>query len=394
MLLQTKLYAPKPRGDTLVRPRLIELLQANLDKPLILLTAPAGYGKTTLLAQFIAKARLPVGWYQLDEGDNDPALFFEYLVECIAACCPGFGSTTRSVLEGLENITAEWQRLLIILINELVETLPDDILVVLDDYHLIDNPLIHGFLDRLLAQAPPEVHLLLSTRSDPLISLARLRARRQVAEIRAHDLRFTPAEAQVFLNKMANLDLPPGSVEALVQETEGWAAALQLALTSLMHGPETSIPAFIDSFRGSHRYLFDYLSEEVLATQPPQIQSFLLHTSILAQLNPDQCDALLDTANSRQILETLETRNLFTVALDDQRQWYRYHHLFRDFLRERLRREQGDEVGALHLRAAVYFEAAGDIDQAIHHCQAAGEARKLADLIEQAVPGHLARGRL
>lgn len=404
MLLQTKLHIPKPRGDAVLRPRLIELLQANLDQPLILLTAPAGYGKTTLLAQFTAAAPLPVGWYQLDAGDNDPAIFFEYLVEClagrypefgsIASCCPEFGPTPRALLQSIENIAAEWQRFLVVFINELVETVPGDILLILEDYHLIENPLIHSFVDHLLAQAPSQLHLLISTRSDPLISLARLRARGQVAEVRAHDLRFTPAEAQSLLNEMARLNLPDESIQTLLQESEGWAAALQLALTSLMGHQETSMQAFIENFRGSHRYLFDYLSEEVLAIQTPEVQSFLLGSSILAQMSPTLCDALLDVDNSREILETLEAQNLFTIALDNRREWYRYHHLFRDFLLERLQYRKDDEARTLHLRAVAYFETAGDITQAIYHCQAAGDVEKLADLIEQAAPLHLAHGRL
>lgn len=208
------------------------------------------------------------------------------------------------------------------------------------------------------------MHLLISTRSDPLISLARLRARGQVAEVRAYHLQFTPEEAQTHLNnEIADLDLPVDAIQALVKETKGWAAALQLALNSLMQRQEASIQAFIDAFRGTHRHLFDYLSEEVLAVQPPEVQSFLLGSSILAQMGPNRCDTLLGIDNSREILETLEDQNLFTMVLDDRREWYRYHHLFRDFLHEQSRRQKGDEVRTLHLRAVAFFETADDISQ-------------------------------
>lgn len=355
MLLQTKLHIPKPRGDTLLRPRLVDLLRANLDKPLILLSAPAGCSKTTLLAQFTVDAPLPVVWYQLDASDNDPAVFFEYLVECIAGRFPEFGAAARSLPQSVENVAGEWQRFLVIFVNEVVNTVLEDVLSVLEDYHVIDNPLVHGFVVRLLAQAPSQLHLLLSARSDALISLARLRARRQMAKVLAYDLRFTPDEAHAFLNRVAELDLPSESIQTLVQETEGWAAALQLALASLTRGQGGSIQTMIEAFRGTNRYLFDYLSEDVLAGLTREVQSFLLGSSILEQMSPNLCDALLDIANSREILEVLEAQNLFIVALDDHREWYRYHHLFRDFLQERLRRRQGDGVRALHLRAVAYL---------------------------------------
>lgn len=394
MLLKTKLHTPRPRKDALPRPRLVDWLGANLDKPLLLVSAPAGYGKTTLLAQFTADAPLPVGWYQLDAGDNDPAAFIEYFVECIAGCCPDFGDTTRALLQSIQNIEAEWERLLVVLINEIVETVPEDILIILEDYHLIESSLIHAFIDRLLAQSPPQLHLLLSTRSDSLISLARLRARGQVAEMRGHDLRFTLEEARTFLNEVARLDLPAERIQVLVQETEGWAAALQLALTSLGRGPAPALQTSLEDLRGTNHHLFDYLSQEVLATQPPEVQAFLLGSSILEQMIAALCDAVLGIEDSGQILETLEAGNLFIVPLDDQREWYRYHHLFRDFLQEQLRRQQGDDMGGLHRKALAYFEAAGDVGRAIHHCQAAGETEKLAELVEQAAPGYLRRGRL
>ncbi len=394
MLLKTKLHALRPRKDTLPRPELVDWLGANLDKPLLLISAPAGYGKTTLLAQFSATAPVPVGWYQLDASDNDLATFLEYLVECVAGCCPGFGATTRALLQSIQNIEAEWQRFLVVLVNEMVKTASEDILIILEDYHLIQSSLIHAFVDRLLVQAPPQMHLLLSTRSDPLISLARLRARGQVAEMRARDLRFTVQEARTFLNEVAQLDLPAERIQALVQETEGWAAALQLALTSLGRGPTPVLQTSLEGLQGTNRYVFDYLSQEVLAAQPPEVQAFLLGSSILEQVSAELCDEVLGIEDSGQILESLEAENLFIVPLDDRRQWYRYHNLFRDFLREQLYREQGDEVRGLHRKALAYFEAAGDVGRAIHHCQAAGETEKLAELVKQAAPRYLRRGRL
>lgn len=393
IILQTKLHAPQPRKDTLVRPRLLEWVKANLEKPLILLSAPAGYGKTTLLIQLTASISPPVIWYQLDHGDNDPAIFFEYFIESITAHFAKFGSTSRSLLHSIQNITAEWQRFLVVFLNEVVETIPEDFLVVLEDYHLIENPVIHSFIDRFLAQAPSQVHLLLSTRSDPLISLARLRARGQIAEVRADQLRFTSEEIRSLLTEILNLDLPVEHIETLAHETEGWVVALQLALSSLMH-QGYSVQSFTEGFSGSNRYLFDYLTEEVLATQSPKTQSFLLSSSILDQMNPNLCNKLLDIGDAGEILEALESQNLFIIALDDQRQWYRYHHLFRDFLQKRLQRRRGDQVQTLHRRAGVYFEAVGDIDRAIYHYQIAANVEKLADLIEQAAPTHLTHGRL
>jgi LuxR family maltose regulon positive regulatory protein len=394
VILQTKLYVPRFRQDTVLRRRLVDRLSINLDKALILLSAPAGYGKTTLLAQFVAEAPLPVAWYQLDASDNDPALFFEYFTECIARPFPEFGATPRSLLQGTENIAAEWQRFLVVLVNEMVETVPEDVLVVLEDYHVIDNPLIHGFVDRLLAQAPPQLHVILSTRSDPLISMARLRARRQVGEIRAEELRFTVQEVGALLEDTAHLELSPADIQTLMQGTEGWAAALQLALLSLSRSRSASVHTMIEGFGGANRYLYDYLSEDVLRGQPPEIRSFLLQSSILEQMSPDLCNAVLEIDNAREILEALDAQNLFSVPLDDRREWYRYHRLFRGFLREELQRSVSkDRIRALHSRAVAYFEAVGELDQAIAYCTAGNATGRLVELIEQTAPAWLAQGR-
>jgi LuxR family maltose regulon positive regulatory protein len=394
MLLQTKLYIPVPRKDTLLRPRVLDLLARQLDKPLILLSAPAGYGKTTLLAQFTAKAPLPVVWYQLDADDNDPAIFFQYLVEGIAMRCPDFGGTTRSVLQSVENVGAEWQRLLVVFINELVKTVSEDVLVILEDYHVIDNMLIHSFIDRLLARAPPQLHLVLSTRADPMVSLARLRGRQQVGEIRAEDLRFTAKEVRALLEDTADLELSPESIQTLTQETEGWAAALQLALLSLSRGRGASIQTMIEAFSGTNRYLFDYLSEEVLRAQPLEIQSFLLESSILEQMNPDLCNAVLEIETSREILDVLHAQNLLIIQRDDCREWYRYHRLFRGFLQQQLQRHRDkDGIQTLYLRAAAYSEATADTDQAIAYYIAGHATDELVQLVEQTAPARLARGR-
>jgi LuxR family maltose regulon positive regulatory protein len=373
---------------------LVDLLRANLERPLILLSAPAGYGKTTLLAQFAAKAPLPVVWYQLDVDDNDPSIFFEYLVEGIAVRCPDFGGTMRSVLQSIENVGSEWQRLLVVFVNELVETVSEDILVVLEDYHLIDNPLIHGFVDRLLARAPPQLHLALSTRTDPLISLARLRARRQVGEIRAEDLRFTAKEVRALLQDRADLELSSENIQTLAQETEGWAAALQLALLSVSRSQGAPIRTVIGGLSGTHRYLFDYLSEEVLRAQPPKIQSFLLESSVLDQMNPDLCDAVLEIETSQEILPVLDSQNLLIVQRDDRREWYRYHRLFREFLQQQLHRHRDrDDIQTLYLKAAAYSETVAEIDQAIAYYIAGHATDRLVALVEQTAPSRLARGR-
>lgn len=395
-LLETKFHVPKPPAESLERPRLLAQLRAGLDRRLILLSAPAGYGKTTLLAQFAAEPPLPIAWYQLDDGDNDPAHFFACLVATLSGAVPEFGATSRSLLQSNPNMAAQWQRFLVVLTNELVGTVTEDVLLVLEDYHLVGNPVIHGFVDALLHQGPAQLHLLLSTRSDPLLSLARLRARRQMTEVRAHDLRFTANEVQSYLSPPGGAeDLSPFTLQQLLQKTEGWAAALQLLLASSGQRRQSALPDLLAAADGTNRYLFDYLSEEVLASQPAEVRDFLLATSILQRMSAPLCDALLETGHTWRLLEMLEARNLFTVSLDEHRRWYRYHHLFQTYLQERLQRERtADEIRALHRRAAACLEEMGEVEQALYHYREAQAWEKLAQLLEDVVPAQLAQGRL
>jgi len=416
-LLQTKLRIPRPRPGLVLRPRLLERLDAGLQGRLTLVSAPAGFGKTTLLAAWAAHCgggeSLPLGgtaglggetpplpgeaglgvaaaargaaglggetppprvaWLSLDEGDNDAGRFLRYLVAALQGVAGGTWEDTGAALDApqpaIEAVEAA-------LVNE-AAALPAPTVLVLDDYHLIEARPVHEALAFLVSHLPPQVHLVIATRADPPLPLARLRARGQLTELRQADLRFTPAEAAEFLNRTMGLRLAPAHVEALAARTEGWIAGLQLAALSL-HGHEDAT-AFVRAFSGKDRFILDYLGEEVLARQPEAVQTFLLRTSILDQLCGPLCDALGCSAG-QAMLEELERANLFIVPLDCERRWYRYHQLFSDLLRKRLRQSQPELEPELHRRASAWHEAHGSAISAVDHALAARDFERAARL--------------
>jgi LuxR family maltose regulon positive regulatory protein len=387
-ILATKLYIPPPRLDVVPRPRLIERLSESLQpnqgsgRKLILISAPAGFGKTTLVSEWAASCKQPVAWLSLDEGDDDPARFLAYFVAALQTIEPNIGAVMLGALQNPQLPSIEL--LLTTLLNEIAAT-PDNFIFVLDDYHAIDSQPVDNALTFLLKHLPPQMHLVISTREDPHLPLARLRARGQLTELRAADLRFTPAEAADFLNRMMGLNLRDADIAALEARTEGWIAGLQMAALS-MQGRE-DIASFIQAFTGSHHFVLDYLLEEVLHQQSESIQTFLLRTSILTRLCGPLCDAVLhDKAGSGQeTLEYLERANLFIVPLDNERRWYRYHHLFIDILRQRLKQKLSPaEIAEYHLRASLWYEKNGDEAEAFQHAFAAGDYGRAAGLAELA----------
>jgi LuxR family transcriptional regulator, maltose regulon positive regulatory protein len=376
-LVASKLVAPAPRTGLLPRPGLQSLLQAGLEAKLCLVEAPAGFGKTTLLAQWQAAAGGGrVAWVSLEEGDNDPTRFWGYVVDSLRTVEPGVGT---AALAGLGRPSADLYRAVLPgLLNDLHAVgLP--LFLVLDDYHLITNPTCHQTLTFFLDHLPAGVHLALSGRSDPPLPLARMRARGELAEIRVADLQFTDEEAIALLNGSMGLQLATDDVARLAERTEGWAAGLYLAGLSLRGRQDPS--AFIAAFQGDNRHVADYLAAEALERQPEEIRTFLLRTSILERLSGSLCDAVLETEGSARLLEELERSNLFLVPLDQRRQWYRYHHLFAQLLRLELAIGEPALVATLHQRAAAWHRQAGNLDEAIGHASAAGEFAEAAALI-------------
>jgi len=385
-VLVTKLYIPPPRPNVVLRPRLIERLNEGLHHKLTLIAAPAGFGKTTLLTEWVAGCRRPAAWLSLDAGDNDPARFLTYLVAALQTVAPTIGAGVLGVLQFPQPPPTE--SILTILLNE-ITTLPDNLLLVLDDYHVIDAKAVDDTLTFLVEHLPPPMHLVIATREDPPLPLARLRARGQLTELRAADLRFTPSEAAAFLNQVMGLSLSADDIAALEERTEGWIAGLQLAAISMQGRTDTT--RFIESFTGSHHFVLDYLVEEVLQQQPASVQDFLLRTSILDRMCGPLCDAVqLDPlAPGQATLEYLERANLFLVPLDNERRWYRYHHLFADLLRQRLLQgtigSTGDEVGdttELHRRASGWYEENNLDIEAFQHAAAAKDVERAERLIE------------
>jgi LuxR family maltose regulon positive regulatory protein len=386
-LLATKLYLPRARPDLIPRPRLTKRLEQARSRPLTLVSAPAGFGKTTLLSEWTPQSAECVTWFSLDEGDNDPTRFWTYFIAALQRLKAGVGESALALLQSPQPPPIE--ALLTTLLNE-VAAFPDDFALVLDDYQLITTDAIHTGLTFLLDHQPPNLHLILTTRADPPLPLARLRARGQLLEIRAADLRFTPGEAADFLNRVMKLNLAPADIAALGARTEGWIAGLQLAALSVQGRPDAS--GFIAAFAGSHRFVLDYLAEEVLQRQPVAVQNFLLTTSILERLTGDLCDAVTGQTDGQAALRELERGNLFVIPLDDEQRWYRYHHLFADFLQHRLKQTHGREVDDLHRRASVWFERSGDVPEAVSHAFAAQEFERAAQLIEPVAAVMLTRG--
>ena len=377
-LLATKLHVPRPQPGFVRRRRLLQALGEGLARGRVLVCAPAGFGKTALLADWARGGGRLVAWLSLDSGDSDPARFWRYAVAALDRVRPGLAGRVGPLLphsfEGL--VTA--------LINELAaDPGPDEVLLVLDDYHLVDSGPVHESVAFLLENLPPGLRVVVSGRADPPLPLARLRARGQLAELRAADLRFTPEEAAALLSEAAGPGLPGTAVATLVARTEGWAAGLQLAGLSLRGHVDAA--GFAAAFSGSHRFVLDYLADEVLVGQPGPVRAFLLETSVLERLSGELCDAVTGRAGSQAMLADIERAGLFLVPLDEVRGWWRYHHLFADLLRARLQAEQPGRVQALHRAAAAWCEEHDLADDAVRHALAAGDAAWAARLVEQHV---------
>ena len=363
-------------------------LDAGLDawRKVTLIAAPAGFGKTTLAAAWIAGAGRRTAWLALDENDGDPIRFLTYVTRALQTAAPGLGAGILESLQALQPPPIE--SMMAVLINEIAAldgaADPPGIVLVLDDYHAVNSREVDEALTFLIEHMPPQLHVAITTREDFLLPLPRLRARGHLTELRAADLRFTPAEAAAFLNEVMGLGLTAEEVAALEGRTEGWVAGLQLAALS-MQGQE-DMGGFIQAFAGDHRYIVDYLVEEVLARQPADVRSFLLQTAILAQLHGPLCDAVTGQGSGQARLEALQRGNFFVVPLDETRQWYRYHHLFADVLRMHLRAEQENALPALHRRASTWYAQHGAPDDAIRHALAGEDFEGAAGLIERGMP--------
>ena len=385
-ILATKLYVPPPRPRAVLRLRLTGHLNGGLNGKLTLVSAPAGFGKTTLLGEWVAGCERPVAWLSMDEEDNDPTRFLAYFVAALQTIAPDIGEGVLGVLQSPQPPPIE--SILTALLNE-IDTVPDDFVLVLDDYHVIDGSAVEEALSFVLEHLPPGMHLVIATREDPQLPLARLRARGQLSEVRADDLRFTPDEAAEFLNEAMGLSLSKEDIAALETRTEGWIAGLQLAALSMRGLADAT--SFIKSFTGTHHFVLDYLVEEVLGQQSESVQTFLLRTSILERLCSPLCDAVVSdpSASGQETLEYLERANLFLVPLDDERRWYRYHHLFAELLRQRLHQSaassMGDEVrnvAELHIRASRWYEDNGWEIEAFQHAASANDVERAARLVE------------
>ncbi|NPV76643.1 MAG: helix-turn-helix transcriptional regulator [Anaerolineae bacterium] len=378
-ILATKLYVPPPPPKVVVRPRLIKQLNDGLsaNRKLILVSAPAGFGKTMLVSEWLVGCGWPASWLSLDEGDNDFTGFITYLIAALQTISVNIGGRALAALQSPQLLPIE--SVLTILLNE-IAAIRDNFILVLDDYHLIDSQPVDQALVFLLEHLPRQMRLVIATREDPSLPLARYRAKGQLIELRAADLQFTPAEAAEFLNEKMGLNLRDADIVALETRTEGWIAGLQLAALSMQNRQDPS--GFIQSFTGSHHFVLDYLVEEVLGQQPESTQTFLLRTSILSRMCGVLCEAVLETppGSGQSTLEALERANLFLVPLDNERRWYRYHHLFGDLLRQRLGQPQ--ELSSYHLRASGWYEANNDLAEAYNHALAAGDFERAARLAE------------
>lgn len=379
-ILVTKLYTPPLRPQSVLRQRLIDKLNAGSGRKLTVISAPAGFGKTTLVSAWLAGRDQPAAWLSLDEGDNDPTRFLGYLAAALQTVDETLGQATARALQTPQ--PPPISALMPLLLNDLAFH-PQPFALVLDDYHSLDANPINEALTLLVEHLPPQLHLVIITREDPPLPLARLRARGQLSELRAADLRFTPEEASEFLNHFMGLALSPEHIAALEKRTEGWIAGLQLAALS-MQG-QADVERFIQTFNGTHHFVLDYLLEEVLHRQPEHIQTFLLHTSILNRLCGPLCEAVFEAndTSAQATLESLERANLFIVPLDNERRWYRYHHLFGELLRQRLGQTLGETaISELHIRASAWYEQNGLLVEAFQHATAAGDIERAEGLID------------
>lgn len=387
-LLITKLFIPHPGKNLVIRPRLLKKLDESQlpDFRLTLLSAPAGFGKTTLVSTWVTGLKSTedghspsVAWLSLEEGENDPIVFWSYVVTAIHAQKRDVGNRALTLLRASQPPSLEI--ILSLLVNDLVD-IQDDLILVLDDFHFIRTPSILQSLSFLVDHLPPKFHLLLLSRTDPALPLALLRSRGQLMEIRLVDLRFSNEEAATYLNECMQLSLPDMAVNILNAKTEGWAAGIQMAGISLLGREDPT--QFVQTFSGSNRYILDYLVDEILDRQPAEVQTFLLYTSILEQMCASLCDAVFEgSGNARVLLDQLERANLFLVPLDRERNWYRYHHLFADILRLKLTHSSPEMIPVLQKQAAKWFETKGMLSEAVYYFHIAKDDDALARLTEQ-----------
>ncbi len=385
-LVATKVFIPPVRRSLVARSRLSERLDRGAESRLTLISAPAGFGKTTLLSAWLATAgaeQRSVAWLSLEASDSRAGVFWRYAITALQTAVPGVGAGALALLQ---SAPASIETVLVTLLNEL-NAVPNEIYLVLDDYHLVDGPDLEAGMVYLLEHLPPHVHLVISSRADPALPLARLRARGELVELRAAELRFTLDEVTDYLNEVVGLDLTANDVAALAGRTEGWIAALQLAALS-MRG-RADVAGFIAGFAGDDRYIVDYLVEEVLRRQPEHVRSFLVQTSILDRLSGPLCDAVTAQRGGKAMLESLDRANLFVVPLDDSRRWYRYHHLFADVLQTYLLDERADEAADRHRRASQWYDENGEPSAAVRHALSAGDVERAAGLVELAIPALL-----
>lgn len=383
-LLETKLYPPRARSGLVARPRLADAVRHGVEHKLTIVVAPAGFGKTTLLAGWLAdseESEKTAGWVSLDPSDNEPRAFWAYVISALQTLHPTVGTHAISLLQSPHPPSVE--SVLTALINE-IDQIDRDFILILDDYHVIDAPAIHGAMTFLLDHMPRRLRLVITSRAEPPLALPRLRARGELAELRVADMRFTLDEASTFLNQVMTLELSASDTAVLEERTEGWITGLKLAAFSLKANDDRH--RFVTAFSGDNRFIADYLVEEVLRSEPANVQRFLRGTAMLHRLSGPLCDAVLGETGSQALLEDLERRNLFVVALDDRREWFRYHHLFADVLERQSAARDPDAARAFHRRASAWYETHGSHAGAVCHALAAEDVERAAGLLETAWP--------
>lgn len=389
-LLATKLLIPPQRLDVVQRQRLIEKLNRGLHRRLILVSAPAGFGKTTLLSTWLNQTGLPASWFSIDQGDNDPIRFLAYTIKSLQKIKPGLGEELLRTLQSPQGDISE--SILATLINEIITSISNDFVLVFDDFHLISSKVVFDITNFFLEHVPAGMHMLLATRADPELPLSRLRANGDMIEIRQNDLRFTQAEVDEFFNLIQGLEITDQDISTLTLRTEGWIAGLQMAALSLSGNKDVS--RFVQNLSGTDRYILDYLMEEVLNQQPEYIQNFLLQTSIIPRLSGPLCSAITKRDDTQEILEQLERDNLFILPIDNAKEWYRYHRLFADLLNKRLDQKQPGYIPKLRNRASHWFETNGFIEEAIQQALASGDFNRAGDLVNEAAEDTMMRSEL
>lgn len=389
--IETKLHAPAVRPEWVERPGLVQRLAATTTR-LVLVEAPAGFGKTTLVAQWRSAPveRRAFAWLSLDRGDDDPARLWWHVVCSLQRACPDLDA--EDMLDELRAQVPDITRTMLPMLVNALTALPGPVVLVLDDYHVISEPDCHEQIASLLLHLPPSALVVLITRSDPPLPLARMRASGDLAEIRMRELRFTPPEAAALVRAASGIELSPPDVADLVARADGWAAGIYLAALSLQDHPSPA--GFVRNFTGGNRFIVDFLAEEVLSRQPPGIRRFLARTAILSRFCAPLCDAIIGSSDAAEIIEVLERENLFVVPLDDSREWYRYHHLFAQVLQAELRKTEPEVIPALHQRACAWHRARGIVGDAVSHALASGDTAEAVDLIARHWHGYVNAGRV